>query len=101
MKLPPIDYADISPGVRDLVRELREIHGLNTTDSGDGSHHDNGMYCAIADRHVFIQLPVAEMIECTEFLADKYPDAKVECSWSPGEEAFVLLWPDGDGVNAE
>jgi hypothetical protein len=34
-KIPPIDYSQLDPGVRRLVRALRE-HNVMTTDSGDG-----------------------------------------------------------------
>jgi hypothetical protein len=34
-KIPPIDYSQLDPGVRRLVRALRE-HNFMTTDSGDG-----------------------------------------------------------------
>ena len=37
-----IDYGEISKGVRELVRLLNEA-GFETTDSGDGTHHLEGM----------------------------------------------------------
>lgn len=89
------DYSQISEGVRDLVRELREKHGMVTCDSGDGSNHSVGMDCAIPERHVFMQLPHTEMIEAAAYLAEQYPDAHVDVTWTPGDPAFVLLWPDG------
>lgn len=90
------DYDQISPGVRDLVRELREVHGMETTDSGDGSNLAAGMECALPERHVFMQTHGAEdMVYCARVLARAYPDARVECSWSPGEPAIIMLWPDG------
>ncbi len=89
------DYSIIAEGVRDLVRELKEEHGMDTIDSGDGTHHSKGMECALPDRHVFMKVPVDELIEAAEFLADTYPSAHVDASWTPGEVAFLLLWPDG------
>ncbi len=35
--LPPIDYRTLDPGIRDVVKILREEWHFNTTDSGDGS----------------------------------------------------------------
>ncbi len=90
-----IDYSIICSGIRDLVRELREVHGIETTDSGDGTHHAEGMDCAFPERHVFMRVDVGVMIESTEFLGAFYPKAHVECSWSPGEPAIIMLWPDG------
>lgn len=89
------DYSKISPGVRDLVKALRELHGMNTIDSGDGSNLANGMVCAIPQRHVFMKVELDAMVEATEYLTEQYPEAHVECSYSPGESAIVMLWPDG------
>lgn len=90
-----IDYDAISPGVRDLVRELNEL-GYTTTDSGDGSNHAAGMECALPYRHVFINAPTPRaMIVMALALARRYRDARVEVTWSPGEPAIVMLFPDG------
>lgn len=89
-------YKDISPGVRDLVRELRQVHGMNTVDSGDGTNFANGMGCSYNVRHVFMSSFLDSLIKDTQYVADNYPDAKVECSWSPGEDAIIMMWPDGE-----
>ena len=94
-EIKPIDYEDLSPGIRDLVRELREVHELNTTDSGDGSNFAAGMEGALEERHVFIMVELDEMIEATEWLAETYPDAWVECSYSPGQSPNIMVLPDG------
>jgi hypothetical protein len=91
----PIDYDSICPGVRALVKELREVHGLHTCDSGDGSNLAAGMEGAFAERHVFINCKVHTMVNISNKLRALYPEAHVECSWSPGGPAIVLFWPDG------
>lgn len=101
--IEPIDYDIICPGVRDLVKELREVHSMNTTDSGDGSNHAAGMEGALPERHVFIMIDLEDMIEATKCLAAIYPDAWVEASWSPGQSPNIMIFPDGlvlpDGVS--
>ena len=89
------DYDQISLGIRDLVRELREEHQMDTIDSGDGSNFVGGMECAIPERHVFMEVAIEDMVWATKNLARIYPEAHVECSWSPEGKALVLLWPDG------
>ncbi len=85
------DYDRISPGVRDLVRELREVHDMVTIEHGDDPNPD-GMR---ADRYVVMEVPSSEMMAATWRLALAYPDAHVECSWTPGETAEIALLPDG------
>lgn len=94
-QLEQINYDEISPGIRDLVRELREVHFMETVDSGDGTNLDGGMDCALPHRHVFMQVSIDSMIAETVALADAYPEAHVECNWSPGEPACIMIWPDG------
>lgn len=48
-------YDELDPGIRDLVRFLRERHGFNTTDSGDGSKAAT-MDCAMPFPHVVIKI---------------------------------------------
>jgi hypothetical protein len=96
MSLPKLDYSTLNPGIRDLVKELREVHGLETCDSGDGvTNVEAGMEGALEERHVFILVELDRMIETTKFLSEDYPDAWVECSWSPGQEANIMIFPDG------
>lgn len=90
-----IDYDKLSPGIRQLVRQLRQ-DGFETTDSGDGSSHAAGMEGALPFRHVFIKCDTpAMMLIDTRFLAREYSEARVECSWSPGEPPVILFRPDG------
>ena len=91
-----IDYETLNPGIKDLVRELREVHCMDTTDSGDGETNVAlGMEGALTERHVFILVELDDMIEATEYLAEQYPKAWVECSYSPGQSPNILLLPDG------
>lgn len=91
-----LDYDSLNPGIRDLVRELREVHGFDTCDSGDGvTNVALGMEGAQTERHVYIVVELDAMIEATEYLAEQYPDAWVECSYSPGQCANIVILPDG------
>ena len=65
------DYDQISLGIRDLVRELREEHQMDTIDSGDGSNFVGGMECAIPERHVFMEVAVEDMNAYQVFVIDK------------------------------
>lgn len=58
--LPPIDFAALNPGVRRLVRVLREA-GFDTCDSGDGATHDHE--CDRSYPYVVIRVRPAEMAE--------------------------------------
>jgi hypothetical protein len=92
------DYSIISEGVRDLVREIREVHSMETCDSGDGSNYQEGMECALPDRHVFMYFE--ERVEAENakiYLAEQYPEACVQITDEDDNEGdFVLLWPDGE-----
>ena len=90
-----IDLEGISPGVRDLVKDLTE-RGFVTTDSGDGTNHAEGMECALPFRHVYGIIPDGEsLIDFAVRLNTLYPEARVEVSYSPGEAAIFMLFPDG------
>lgn len=92
-----IDYDQISPGVRDLVRELNEA-GYETTDSGDGTNYRNGMEGALPYRHVFGVVPrdAFSLQTYADKLQERYPDARVEVHYSPGDKDSIwLLLPDG------
>lgn len=95
MSVAPIDYDSICSGVRDLVRELRETHHLETCDSGDGEHFAKGMEGALPYRHVFIQVEYTCMIATVWSLAAQYPTSRIELSWSPDETPMILVLPDG------
>ena len=91
-----IDYNELNPGIRDLVRELREVHNMNTCDSGDGvTNVEMGMEGAQTERHVYMMVDLKHMVAATEILAKNYPDAWVECSWSPGQSPIIMILPDG------
>lgn len=95
-----IDYNRISPGIVDLVRELNEVHGIETSDSGDGSHHALGMKCAHPARHVFMHCFTQKHgYRLKERLEGLYPDALVQVTDpDPSGDAWVLLWPDGEAI---
>ena len=88
-----INYNNLDPGIREFVRELNDA-GFVTTDSGDGVSKPE-FARVLHERHVFIVVELDAMIEATELLAEKYPDAWVECSWSPGQEPNIMILPDG------
>lgn len=91
-----LDYSQLNPGVRTLVRELREQHGFLTTDSGDGTNLANGMECALEERHVYMQVTAATFFEEGRRLQGLYPDGYVEASWWPeSDTAMLLFFPDG------
>lgn len=58
--LAPIDYGELDPGVRRLVRLLRS-NGFNTSDSGDGSKAGM-MECAVDEPMVAIEVDPAELV---------------------------------------
>ena len=90
-----VDYDELSPGIRDLVRELNDL-GYETTDSGDGTNYQEGMECALPYRHVIgIIPPEKDVREFTDTLQDRYPEARIEASYAPDEEAIFILMPDG------
>lgn len=92
-----LDYNEISPGVRDLVREINEVHGIETCDSGDGSNYEAGMGCALPDKHVFMKFDERAEAEAAQTkLQQIYPDATVQITDpDPNPGDFVLLYPEG------
>jgi len=73
-----IDYEDVdgpdeatmeavSEGVRELVRWLNK-QGYRTTDSGDGSHFDEGMECAVEHPMIAIVTSVVDLVHETDQL---------------------------------
>ena len=92
-----IDYSSISPGIVGLVRAMREVHGYETCDSGDGSNYRKGMDCALKERHVFMFFGDRESarIACVE-LSNLYPGALLEITDQDDEPGdYVFFWPDG------
>lgn len=83
--LPPLDLATLDPGVRPFVAFLRS-KGFRTTDSGDGvtkrpSEDDEA--CVLPWPHVFIAVPVADLIAETDRLWKTMTDAGL--SVEPGD----------------
>lgn len=102
--VPKIDYDQLNPGVRGLVKELREVYRINTTDSGDGTNFKNGMGGAMEEVHVFIQVAAEDLFPITKELHSYYPEAHIDSRWSPDsnpESAFILLFPDGINIPTE
>lgn len=91
-----LDYNSLNPGIRALVKELREVHGFNTTDSGDGTNLTNGMEGALEERHVYIQVNEKTFFTEGMRLEALYPSAYIEASWWPTSGTYMLLlFPDG------
>lgn len=89
------DYSQLTPGIRDFVRELHQ-HGFATCDSGDGvTNPEAGMEGAMEERHVFMMTTLETMVEETRRLSELYPEAWVELSWSPGQDPNIMILPDG------
>lgn len=92
------DYEALNPGVRDLVWELNR-RGYETTDSGDGTNHANGMEGALPYRHVYGVVPgAADMKLFADRLQSMYPKATIEVSYNPRGGALFMIMPDGYGV---
>lgn len=102
-----LDYNSLNPAVRELVKELREVHGFNTTDSGDGTNLANGMEDALAERHVYMSVSSESFFDEGLRLQALYPKGYIEATWWPkrgaswltGMGTFMLLFfPDGQAV---
>lgn len=89
-----LDYSELDPGIRDLVKELREKYGMDTCDSGDGVSKPESDR-VFHERHVFVQTTEEAMHRDTKRLALNYPGAWVELSWAPGQVPNILILPDG------
>lgn len=95
-RLPVLDLADISPGVRKLVAALREA-GLWTSDSGDGSNYEAGMDCALPFPHVFIVCPSSETSKVTEAAGRVLAENPDVIDWPAKIDVFdMLLDLDGE-----
>jgi hypothetical protein len=87
--------SDISPGIVDIVNQLNKL-GYATCDSGDGSNYENGMECAFPVRNVSGYVPDnMTMQACADSLQELFPKGRVEVSYSPGEPALFIVFPDG------
>ena len=93
---PLEEWAHIAAGVRKLVADLNK-RGYETTDSGDGTNHKEGMECALPYRHVFGYVPdKKEMVEFADHLQNLYPEAHIEVNYSPGDgTSMFMVFPDG------
>lgn len=105
-KIPPLTQDEIdglSPGVRDLVVDMREA-GFYTTDSGDGSNYAAGMECAVPFKMVAVLCGPLELAQTADRLASwlidrglDWPAWRVEASYNPGDgTAIVLLSESSD-----
>ena len=89
-----INYDELDPGIRNLVRTLR-CTGFNTTDSGDGSKAKD-MECALPFPMVTITTTRDSMCDEADRLAvlmDAEEDEGwvIEASYSPDGPAVIIL----------
>lgn len=92
-----IDYEQLDPGIRKVVRWLRE-NGFNTTDSGDGETKSDG--ARVFDMpHVAIRCTRRDLITEADRLEDLivthlrhcYDGIHIEGTYDPGDRSCVLL----------
>lgn len=95
--LPPEILDGLSPGIRDLVVDLRAA-GFNTCDSGDGSNYEDGMECAVPFRMIAIVVSIERLASETARLAEwcrarplDWPAYQIEGSWNPAESTPLIL----------
>jgi hypothetical protein len=94
-----LNYAALDPGIRDIVRLLREV-GFKTTDSGDGvSKPPVGRVFSFP--HVVAAVETDAMVREAERMQACLGDGWiVEASYSTADKAGVLFarkdTPDGD-----
>lgn len=83
MNVEPIDYSELDPGIRDVVRVMREA-GFDTTDSGDGVSKPKDDMCVLEYPHVFAVTEPARMVpEADRLAALLGPEWDVDVSYSP------------------
>ncbi len=72
------DYEELSPNIRRVVRRLHDW-GYETTDSGDGSQHKEGMGCAVPYPMVAIRYrgSLLDMVSYADLLHNSLIDAGV------------------------
>ena len=89
-ELEAIDYSELDPGIRDVVRAMRDA-GFNTTDSGDGVSKPKDDMCALEYPHVFAVTEPALMIAETDRLGALLgPEWHVEGQYSANDgKAFL------------
>lgn len=90
-----LDYDALDPGIRDVVRLIREA-GYETTDSGDGISKRATQPDALPFPHVVVRLGLVDWRRSTYHLHDLVRDRfgnewRVQLSWAPGEPAIVMV----------
>jgi hypothetical protein len=69
-------YEQLNPNIRELVRFLHE-NNYETTDSGDGTNHAEGMECAVPYPMIAINLEHDELVIAADELRELLGDAGV------------------------
>lgn len=93
-----IDYSQLDPGIRDIVRQLRDA-GFETTDSGDGHSKAAEIFDgeALDYAHVFCVATPGHLVAEAKLLAQALNDLsaparwRVEGSYSPADDSALLL----------
>jgi hypothetical protein len=91
------DYEQLDPGIRKVVRWMRE-NGFETTDSGDGETKTD-MDCAFDMPNVAVHCTRADLFIEADRLADMirthlprvYQEVHIEASYDPMDRSCVLL----------
>jgi hypothetical protein len=99
LPLSPQDFADLDPGIRDIVERLREA-GFETVDSGDGKSKPPEsrdvpfphVFAQVADRAVLL----AEADRMAQLLG---PAWAVEASYDTAQEAALLMARPADAYD--
>lgn len=93
--MKPLNYEELTPGIRQVVRWLRE-NGFETTDSGDGiTNVALGMEGALDVPHVFMVAvnPAAGIDECNRLHA-----LLLAHGLMPESGTIQLMYDPSDGV---
>lgn len=88
--IEPIDYEQLDPGIRDIVRTLRQA-GFETTDSGDGvsKPEDERVF---EEPHVVCTVSITDIVAEADRLHRLLSDCwRVEASYCPNERSAVIL----------
>ena len=96
------DYSKICPGARDLVKRLHEL-GLETTDSGDGSNHAEGMEGALPFVHAAGPVPDWKwgLVEFADWLQERLKGYVVDVSYHPssGHKIYTVILPTDEWLD--
>ncbi|HVT63029.1 MAG TPA: hypothetical protein VHD33_06065 [Legionellaceae bacterium] len=104
--LEPINYDELDPGVRQLVKNLRSFY-FETTDSGDGVTKYPEDRVLGDQAHIFIQVKDAYynltsdahrlngFMQAETYFCPEYAGWKIEASYDPenGIGILMLTWP--------